>query len=418
VGRALPAGRHASWTHTMPCLAHRPDGTQSVGRSSPCGPRFETQQRLRSAAESGSDSSGRVAAMVSDERFRDVLGNLGNAHLAVLSAFEVIGRRLHPPHLASLREGLAPLAARLDDCLREFRAEPAPEELDGLRSQLLGAANHAAAACALFLEPSDPAEAVPRVLGAMHEYCRALAASYSLRTVFPAIDAHFTEPEVRGTSFDPDEKPAARVGILNAKPGADGRGGFTLYVPETWASSDPRPLIVALHGGSGNGPDFLWTWLREARSRRCLLLAPTASGSTWSFNGPDVDGLAIISMIDFVRREWPFDEKRVLLTGLSDGATYTLMSGLGEESPFTALAPVSGVLHPMNFANGNLDRAKGCRIYLVHGALDWMFPVALAREAAEVLRDAGAELTYREIEDLSHTYPREENARILDWLLE
>jgi phospholipase/carboxylesterase len=90
---------------------------------------------------------------------------------------------------------------------------------------------------------------------------------------------------------------------------------------------------------------------------------------------------------------------------------------MGEESPFTALAPVSGVLHPMNFANGNLERARGRRIYLVHGARDWMFPVDLARDAVETLRASGADVAYREIEDLSHTYPREENARIIEWFL-
>ena len=83
--------------------------------------------------------------------------------------------------------------------------------------------------------------------------------------------------------------------------------------------------------------------------------------------------------------------------------------------PFTALAPISGVLHPANLGNGNLNRAAGMRIYLVHGALDWMFPVGLARMARDELEAAGADLMYREIEDLSHTYPREENARILEW---
>ena len=29
--------------------------------------------------------------------------------------------------------------------------------------------------------------------------------------------------------------------------------------------------------------------------------------------------------------------------------------------------------------------------------------------------EAGAELAYREVADLSHAYPREENARILEW---
>jgi len=37
--------------------------------------------------------------------------------------------------------------------------------------------------------------------------------------------------------------------------------------------------------------------------------------------------------------------------------------------------------------------------------------------AQEALRAAGARLVYREIEDLSHTYPRDENPGILDWLM-
>ncbi len=59
--------------------------------------------------------------------------------------------------------------------------------------------------------------------------------------------------------------------------------------------------------------------------------------------------------------------------------------------------------------------ARSRCIYLVHGGLDWMFPVKVARVAAETLRDAGADIHYREIEDLSHTYAQEENANILDW---
>jgi phospholipase/carboxylesterase len=120
-------------------------------------------------------------------------------------------------------------------------------------------------------------------------------------------------------------------------------------------------------------------------------------------------------MVETVSAEWPIDPTRILLTGLSDGATYTLLGGLREDNPYTAFAPLSGVLHPTNFANGNLARAAGRRVYLVHGALDWMFPVGLARAAAEALEKAGADLTYREIADLSHTYPRDENDRILCW---
>jgi phospholipase/carboxylesterase len=101
---------------------------------------------------------------------------------------------------------------------------------------------------------------------------------------------------------------------------------------------------------------------------------------------------------------------------MSDGATYALLAGLAPEMPFTHLAPACGVLHPYLLAEGGIANARGRPIYLVHGGLDWMFPVQTARMARQALETAGARLVYREIEDLSHTYPRDENARILDWL--
>jgi phospholipase/carboxylesterase len=45
-----------------------------------------------------------------------------------------------------------------------------------------------------------------------------------------------------------------------------------------------------------------------------------------------------------------------------------------------------------------------------------MFPVQMARQTRAALSAAGAEVTYREIDDLSHCYPREINAAMLDWL--
>ena len=238
--------------------------------------------------------------------------------------------------------------------------------------------------------------------------------------MLPPVHRFFLEPALHAKHPLPFESPAAAagdggVGLFNANNGSGERGGFTLYVPELCAGEGPWPLVVALHGGSGHGSEFLWTWLREARSRGFLLMAPTSLRSTWSLGPDDEDGPRLQAQLDHVMGRWPVDRDRVLLTGLSDGATYTLLHGLGEDVPWTALAPVSGVFHPMHFVNGNLDRAAGRRIHLVHGALDWMFPVSTAREAAQVLESAGAELVYREIDDLSHTYPREENARILEW---
>jgi phospholipase/carboxylesterase len=45
-----------------------------------------------------------------------------------------------------------------------------------------------------------------------------------------------------------------------------------------------------------------------------------------------------------------------------------------------------------------------------------MFPVETARQTQALLAAAGAAVTYRELDDLSHCYPREINPDILDWL--
>ena len=81
----------------------------------------------------------------------------------------------------------------------------------------------------------------------------------------------------------------------------------------------------------------------------------------------------------------------MLLTGMSDGGTFTLVSGLEEASPFTHLAPVAAAFHPLLLTMSDPRRLTGLPIYLVHGAMDWMFPVDIARTAYRTLKAAGVD---------------------------
>ena len=119
---------------------------------------------------------------------------------------------------------------------------------------------------------------------------------------------------------------------------------------------------------------------------------------------------AIAALIQDVRKKWKVDAERFLLTGISDGGTFALAACLQSESPFSAFAVVAGTLPP-----GDLRMARGRRIYWAHGANDWMFPINVAKRSAQVLEQAAADVTLHVIHDLSHTYPRDENARILAW---
>jgi phospholipase/carboxylesterase len=346
----------------------------------------------------------------------EALAGIGAATLGALQALEWAARRLHPPAIPALRSQLAPLRDRLDAALETWRGTPAPPGLAPFHDELAAAADLTARALEGFLDRDPRAHPAAGVLASLRSAARAQERLYPLRTALPPLGRHFAEPAFQAAEgLDPEPAPGASVGLHRTGDEAGERGGFCLYVPERYSAERSWPLVVALHGGSGSGREFLWTWLREARGRGFLLLAPTARGSTWGLDAPGPDTDALHRMVDLVCERWNVDRARLLLTGLSDGATFTLLAGLSQGSPFTALAPVSGVLHPASFRLGNLERARGRRIYLVHGALDWLFPVGVARMARDALTEAGADLVYREIEDLSHTYPREENDRILAW---
>lgn len=353
--------------------------------------------------------------------FRERVADVGAATLNGLRALEVVGRHLHPPVLPKLREKLVPLRDRLAQVHAPLLEHPPPEGGQELRDALAAGAGSALSALTGFCrdDGATGTAVVSRVLEAMRDACRAQEQLYSLRFALPPLGRLYAEEpwHERLAELDPDPPSGANVGLHSGGDGRnrEARGGFVFYVPESSDGKTPLPLVVALHGGYGHGADFLWTWLREARSRRFLLLAPTSRSTTWSLQAPAADGAALRAMVEFLGERFPIDPTRILLTGLSDGATFSLLAGLAEDAPYTALAPISGVLHPLGMAAGNLARAADRPIYLVHGAQDWMFPVALARMARDELEKAGAQLVYREIEDLSHTYPREENARILEW---
>ena len=171
------------------------------------------------------------------------------------------------------------------------------------------------------------------------------------------------------------------------------------------------------NGGSGNGGAFLWSWVREARTRGFIVIAPTALGSTWALMDPETDGANIDQIVDRVAADWNLDSGRRLLTGMSDGGTFTYALGLRGGCSFTHLAPIAASFHPLLMAMADADRLRGLPVNIVHGTQDWMFPPEMAQMAHRSLAQAGANVTYREVADLSHTYPRDENGRILDWFM-
>jgi phospholipase/carboxylesterase len=355
-----------------------------------------------------------------DQREADALTDVLPPLLRAFEVLFLVARHFHPPRFESLMAQVGTPDTDLKDARARHQDWLAKMGATGVA--LDAAADAALRAFAALREAAGGGE-IRSIFRAFRFVPIGLEALYPLARSLAPVNRFFLDPDLRSDAALQALflRPPAhdKVGVMHfASQEGDGeRGGFWLYVPESYSPDRAWPLVMALHGGSGTGHQFLWTWLRDARSRGAILAAPTSIGGTWALAGEDADTPNLLRILGIIRSSWAVDPARSLLTGMSDGGTFSYVSGLEAGSPFTHLAPVSAAFHPMLAAMSDADRLRGLPIHIVHGALDWMFPVALAREAARMLAAAGANITYREIDDLSHTYPREMNAAILSWLV-
>lgn len=336
--------------------------------------------------------------------------------LRSLTALEFMARYLDPMVIDAVMERIG----HVDEPLRAARADVSLDADDEDAAHLAAASDAALAAFdgvrAAFRDGDD----LYALFRALRFLPRAQEALYPLAHRLAPVNSFFVAPALR------DDAEALATRAVPPRPGETGvmhvgnepgsRGGFSLYVPETYSPDRAWPLVIALHGGSGNGRGFLWSWLRDARSSGAILVAPTAIARTWALAGEDADTPNLNRILDHVAERWRIDPSRILLTGMSDGGTFCYVNGLEPGSRVTHLAPACATFHPMLAAMAEPARLDGLPIFLVHGARDWMFPVEVARRAREALSQAGADVTYREFEDLSHCYPREVNSELLGWL--
>lgn len=151
--------------------------------------------------------------------------------------------------------------------------------------------------------------------------------------------------------------------------------------PELYNTRTRVPMVIMLHGGGGNGmhADGMTGWSALAAREGFIAVFPDGSGRredgllTWNAGHccgyalrNKVDDVTFLSrMIDSMVREYPVDENRVYVTGLSNGGMMTHTIGRELPGKVAAIAPViaglfgdeaiPGQFVPMLSINGALD---------------------------------------------------------------
>ena len=203
---------------------------------------------------------------------------------AALESFESAQRAYFPGIVPQLRGQFAPFRGELAKAREDLVADPSPADAEPARKALL----EASALCLDALTTATEADGLePSLINfrkAGRRIHRAQELLLPLCPASPAVNRYFLEPQARSRASEylPDPGADPAKGLFHGGPAAEpyARGAASFYIPEDRDRSEPLPLVIALHGGFGHGRDYLWTWLREARSRRFALACPTSRNIT------------------------------------------------------------------------------------------------------------------------------------------
>lgn len=333
----------------------------------------------------------------------------------VIRTFESIQEDLQ---LGKVEESQTRMVVEVGDTLRRFEREFAPLEPPPGRKEvhqkLCTAAAELSQAYNLFMSRPNRQWTVA-FLQSRKSFCRALYGLYELRDSLPSISGNFLMPQTQAPAAAESSSGGPPTGFIQRERTQE-HARYTLFVPENYSAEKSWPLIVCLHGGYGDGVEYIWTWLRPGRSHGYILLAPKSLSVTWEMTMGSADTQSVLAMLREVSQEYAIDPARVYLTGLSDGGIFTYILGLEQHQLFAGLAPVAGALHPIVDPMLREGRGKTVPMLVIHGVHDFIFPVAFTRQTCQLLKDLGYQVQYEELPDWGHALTYSINERmVLPW---
>jgi polyhydroxybutyrate depolymerase len=142
---------------------------------------------------------------------------------------------------------------------------------------------------------------------------------------------------------------------------------YLLHVPAAHDTNKPAPLLIALHGGLGNGKRMIQLtqggFNALSDEQGFLVVYPEGIHKHWN-DGRDgketgyyahkkkINDVAFISaLIDLLAEQWNVDTNRVFVTGISNGACMSHRLACELSDKVTAIAAVSGSMPQRIFAS-------------------------------------------------------------------
>lgn len=158
---------------------------------------------------------------------------------------------------------------------------------------------------------------------------------------------------------------------------------YALYVPASVSESKPAPLVIALHGGLGQGHSMAaLSGFSQLADREGFLVAyPDGLRRRWRDGRTMPKGMVadeaddvgfIAALIDDAAKLHAVDPKRVFATGISNGAIFSHYLALKLSERIAAIAPVAGGI--ATEVAGDFHPASPVSVLIINGRDDPLVP--------------------------------------------
>jgi predicted esterase len=176
---------------------------------------------------------------------------------------------------------------------------------------------------------------------------------------------------------------------------------YAVFVPSTYDHVHALPAILLVHGGGGNGPDFLKIWQEFAEKNGIILVAPTLPlGAALEAQVPQL----FPALVELVKTQWQVDSRRIYLFGYSAGGYSVFDAAMLDSSYFSAAGVFAAIITPDYYwIVQKAQRKTPIAMYI--GDHDQFFSLTQTRATRDLLVGMGFPVHYVEIPNQDHNYP-------------
>jgi polyhydroxybutyrate depolymerase len=190
-----------------------------------------------------------------------------------------------------------------------------------------------------------------------------------------------------GDSAPAASRPSSRQQTISLQHGGTTRTCL-VHAPPARADGPARPLVLVLHGRGGSAVAAMrnFGWNAVADREGFVVAYPEGTGTPREWNAVNCCGQALRAQVDDVgcieallaeiRARHAIDEKRIFVTGMSNGAMMAHRLGGELAATFAAIAPVAGTAGGRLAGKELLPKApeRPISVLMVHGTKDNAVP--------------------------------------------